>query len=153
MNQLNSLIIEGNVCKEPEIKEINGEKNLATFSIAVNRYYKKADGDFEQEVSYFDIEAWGGNYVKLISEKAEKGSGVRIVGRLKQNRWQDQNGKWQSRVSVVAEHVEFRGKVEKKEEQEPAANESASKKTSKMPVFQSQETEPLPKAANGFDIF
>lgn len=37
MNQLNSLILEGNVCKEPEIKEINGEKNLATFSIAVNR--------------------------------------------------------------------------------------------------------------------
>ena len=103
MNQLNSLILEGNVCKDPEIKEINGENNLATFSIAVNRYYKKADGDFEQETSYFDIEDWSTNYVKLISEKAEKGSGVRIVGRLKQNRWQDQNGKWQSRVSVVAE--------------------------------------------------
>ena len=119
----------------------------------MNRYYKKADGDFEQETSYFDIEAWGTNYVKLISEKAEKGSGVRIVGRLKQNRWQDQNGKWQSRVSVVAEHVEFKAKVEKKEEQEPAVKESASKKTSKMPVFQSQESEPMPKAANGFDIF
>lgn len=75
------------------------------------------------------------------------------MGRLKQNRWQDQNGKWQSRVSVVAEHVEFKAKVEKKEEQEPAVKESASKKTSKMPVFQSQESEPMPKAANGFDIF
>lgn len=52
----------------------------------MNCYYKKADGDFAQETSYFDIEAWGTNYVKLISEKAEKGSGVRIVGRLKQNR-------------------------------------------------------------------
>ena len=72
MNQLNSLILEGNVCKEPEIKEINGEKNLATFSIAVKRYYKKADSDFEQEVSYFDIEAWGTNYVKLISEKQKR---------------------------------------------------------------------------------
>ena len=153
MNQLNSIILEGNVCKEPEIKEINGEKNLATFSIAVNRYYKKADGDFEQETSYFDIEAWGTNYVKLISEKAEKGSGVRIVGRLKQNRWQDQNGKWQSRVSVVAEHVEFRAKVEKKEESKPVEEEATKKNISKMPVFQNQEPEPLSKAANGFDIF
>lgn len=154
MNQLNSLILEGNVCKEPEIKEINGERNLATFSIAVNRYYKKSDGDFEQEVSYFDIEVWGSNYVKMVSEKAEKGSGVRVVGRLKQNRWQDQSGKWQSRVSVVAEHIEFRGKVEKKEEQKPAEEKSASNKTSKMPVFQSQESEePMPKATNGFDIF
>ena len=108
MNQLNSIILEGNVCKEPEIKEINGEKNLATFSIAVNRYYKKADGDFEQEVSYFDIEAWGSNYVKLISEKAEKGSGVRIVGRLKQNRWNGPDGKSNSKVVIVAEHIDYR---------------------------------------------
>lgn len=75
------------------------------------------------------------------------------MGRLKQNRWQDQNGKWQSRVSVVAEHVEFKAKVEKKEEQEAAVKESVSKKTFKKPVFQSQESETMPKAANGFDIF
>ncbi len=154
MNQLNSLIIEGNVCsKEPEIKEINGEKNLATFSIAVNRYYKKSDGSYEQETSYFDIEAWGSSFVKIVKENAEKGRGVRIVGRLKQSRWQDKDGKWQSKVSVIAEHVEFKAKVEKKEEQEPAVKESASKKTSKMPVFQSQESETMPKSANGFDIF
>ena len=108
MNQLNLLILEGNVCKELEIKEINGEKNLATFSIAVNRYYKKADGDFEQETSYFDIEAWGTNYVKLISEKAEKGSGVRIVGRLKQNLWNGPDGKSNSKVVIVAEHIDYR---------------------------------------------
>ena len=76
-----------------------------------------------------------------------------VIAAVFKNRWQDQNGKWQSRVSVVAEHVEFKAKVEKKEEQEPAVKESASKKTSKMPVFQSQESEPMPKAANGFDIF
>lgn len=50
MNQLNSLILEGNVCKEPEIKEINGEKNLATFSIAVNRILNaKEDSGFIEE--------------------------------------------------------------------------------------------------------
>lgn len=153
MNQLNSLILEGNIVRVPEIKETPNHSKLATFSMAVNRYYKKSDGTFEQEVSYFDVEAWGTNYVKLISEKAEKGSGVRIVGRLKQNRWQDQNGKWQSRVSVVAEHVEFRAKVEKKEESKPVEEEATKKNISKMPVFQSQESKPMPKAANGFDIF
>lgn len=153
MNQLNSIILEGNVCKDPEIKEINAEKNLATFSIAVNRYYKKPDGEYEQETSYFDVDAWGSNFVKIISEKASKGVGVRVVGRLKQNRWQDKDGKWQSRISVIAEHVEFKAKVEKKEESKPEEEETSTKNVSKMPVFQSQETEALPKAANGFDIF
>lgn len=50
MNQLNSLILEGNVCKEPEIKEINGEKNLTTFSIAVNRILNaEEDSGFIEE--------------------------------------------------------------------------------------------------------
>ena len=82
MNQLNSIILEPNVCKEPEIKEINGERNLATFSIAVNLYYKKADGDFEQETSYFDVEAWGANYVKLISRLSQQDTAkIRIFQR------------------------------------------------------------------------
>ena len=128
MNQLNSIILEGNVCKEPEIKEINGERNLATFSIAVNRYYKKADGDFEQETSYFDIEAWGTNYVKLISEKAEKGSGVRVVGRLKQERGNGPDGKSNSKVVIVAEHIDF------KESDKKSSAENAIQEDVEIPV-------------------
>lgn len=33
---------------------------------------------------------------------------VRVVGRLKQNRWTDKDGKRTSRINVVADHVEFR---------------------------------------------
>ena len=32
MNQLNSLILEGNVCKDPEIKEINIPANVTKMS-------------------------------------------------------------------------------------------------------------------------
>lgn len=150
MNQLNSIIIEGNVCKDPEIKEINGEKNLATFSIAVNRYYKKSDGSYEQETSYFDIEVWGSSFVKIVKENAEKGRGVRIVGRLKQSRWQDKDGKWQSKVSVIAEHVEFRPAIDRKDEPKDG---NSNKKDSQTNLFNIQEQEtPLPKAS-GFDIF
>ena len=38
----------------------------------------------------------------------KKGRGVRIVGRLKQDRWEDTEGKVQYRVKIVAEKVEFR---------------------------------------------
>ena len=37
-----------------------------------------------------------------------KGRGVRVVGRLKQDRWTDQEGKNRSRIKIVAEHVEFK---------------------------------------------
>jgi single-strand DNA-binding protein len=44
-----------------------------------------------------------------------KGRGVRVVGRLKQDRWPGQDGKNHSRVMIVAEHVEFRPEFRKEE--------------------------------------
>jgi single-strand DNA-binding protein len=42
-----------------------------------------------------------------------KGRGVRVVGRLKQERWNGSDGKAHSRVAIVAEHVEFRPEFKK----------------------------------------
>ena len=127
MNQLNSIIIEGNLCNTPEIKEIANKSKLATFSMAVNRYYKKADGTFEQEVSYFDVEARG-NLVESVGKNASKGCGCRVVGRLKQDRWKDGNGKSFSKVSIVAEHIDFMENATSSEgpkSSEPSDNQTA----------------------------
>lgn len=37
-----------------------------------------------------------------------KGRGVRVVGRLKQDRWTDEEGSSHNRIKVVGEHVEFK---------------------------------------------
>jgi single-strand DNA-binding protein len=44
----------------------------------------------------------------VCGEYLKKGRGVRVVGRLKQDRWTDPDGKPHSRVEIVAEHVEFK---------------------------------------------
>lgn len=157
MNQLNSLIIEGNIVRVPEIKETSKNTKLATFSMAVNRYYKKADGSFEQDVSYFDVEAWGG-LVETLEKKATKGIGCRVVGRLKQNRWKGSDGKTQSKVSIVAEHIELRQAAKSEVEADSGEEEQPkSSKFDKTELFGNQSTatsaeDELPKAA-GFDIF
>lgn len=92
MNNLNSLIVEGNMVSG-ELKE-----NTFNFSIAVNRF----TGNKELETSFFDVECYG-NLVKLLEQKFKKGCGVRIVGRLKQV---------QERVIIIAEHIEFKPFVE-----------------------------------------
>jgi single-strand DNA-binding protein len=45
---------------------------------------------------------------------------VRVVGRLKQDRWNDRDGKSRSKVTIVAEHVEFRPELK----QETAGEQS-----------------------------
>lgn len=166
MNQINSLIIEGNVVRAPEIKETANHSKLAIFSMAVNRYYKKSDGAFEQEVSYFDVNAWG-TLAETVEKKATKGIGCRVVGRLKQDRWKDTEGRTQSKVSIVAEHVDFMKNSSESEktmdsiqdnQSDGTENAQTSKTTkfNKTELFGIQKTEDaevgLTKAA-GFDIF
>jgi len=80
-------------------------------SLASNRFYKQDTG-FEKEVSFFDVETWA-KVAEACYAKGKKGRGVRVVGRLKQDRWNDPDGKPRSKVTIVAEHVEFRPEFKK----------------------------------------
>jgi single-strand DNA-binding protein len=120
MNNLNSILIEGNLVRDPSYKETAKGTPLCTFSIASNRFFKQ-DSGLEKEVSYFDVETWA-KLAEQCYNLGRKGRGVRVVGRLRQDRWTDSGGKARSRVSIVAEHVEFRPEFRKedaKPEEEP----------------------------------
>jgi single-strand DNA-binding protein len=106
MNNLNSILIEGNLARDPVYRETAKGTPLCTFSIASIRFFKQGDG-VEKEVSFFDVEAWT-KLAQNVQNLGHKGRGVRVVGRLKQDRWNDDDGKPRSRVTIVAEHVEFR---------------------------------------------
>jgi len=109
MNNLNSILIEGNLVKDPSIKSTTKGTQICSMRIASNRYYKldNQSQEYEKEVSYFDVETWA-KLAEACYTKGKKGRGLRVVGRLKQSRWNDPDGKLHSRVSIVAEHVEFR---------------------------------------------
>jgi single-strand DNA-binding protein len=106
VNNLNSILIEGNLVRDPVSKTTAKGTPLCTFSIASNRYYKQ-DGVLQKEVSYIDIETWS-KTAEYCTKNGEKGRGVRVVGRLKQERWVGTDGSNRSRIAVVAEHIEFR---------------------------------------------
>jgi len=80
-------------------------------SLASNRYFKQDTG-FEKEVSFFDVETWA-KLADACYAKGKKGRGVRVVGRLKQDRWSDLDGKQRSKITIVAEHIEFRPELKK----------------------------------------
>ena len=111
MNNLNSILIEGNLVRDPELRTTTKGTQVCKMSLASNRYFKQ-DSGFEKEVSYFDVDTWG-RLAEACHTKGKKGRGVRVVGRIKQDRWTDSDGKPRSKVSIVAEHVEFRPEFKK----------------------------------------
>ena len=106
MNNLNSVLVEGNLVRDPELSYTSKGTAVCKFSVACNRSFKQ-DDQTQKEVSYFDVSTWT-RLAEVCGEYLKKGRGVRVVGRLKQDRWADSDGKPHSRVSIVAEHVEFK---------------------------------------------
>ncbi|PKL06260.1 MAG: single-stranded DNA-binding protein [Spirochaetae bacterium HGW-Spirochaetae-9] len=136
MNSLNSILVEGNLVKDPNTKTLPSGSQVCDFTLATNRIYKNGEEGFEKEVSYFDIEAWS-RLGTACSQNLKKGRGVRVVGRLKQDRWVDPEGKQKARVKIVAEHVEFKTiKPEGKATDEalPAAQEAEEAVVSESPA-------------------
>ncbi|MCL2791494.1 MAG: single-stranded DNA-binding protein [Spirochaetaceae bacterium] len=121
MNNLNSILVEGNLTKDPVFTENTKGTSICSFSIATNRYYKQED-EYQSEVSYLDVETWA-KLAEACRDHLTKGRGVRVVGRVKQDRWMDQGGKNKSKVKIVAEHVEFKP-FKKNDEAKEGADEA-----------------------------
>ena len=97
MNQLNSIILEGNVAEKP-VFDNAGSVISTQFPISVKRVSKSLDGKVSKEVYKFDIETYG-KMAELCNEKCSLNRGIRVVGRLVER---------EGKVSVIAEHIEYK---------------------------------------------
>jgi single-strand DNA-binding protein len=121
MNNLNSILIEGNMVRDPLFRSTPKGTPLCTFSLASNRFFKQ-DSGLEKEVGFFEVETWA-KLAERCYSLGRKGRGLRVVGRLKQDRWTGTDGKQHSRITIVAEHVEFRPEFKKEGDTEKPAAE------------------------------
>jgi single-strand DNA-binding protein len=106
MNNLNSILIEGNMVRDPLFRSTPKGTPVCTFSLASNRFFKQ-DSGLEKEVGFFFVETWA-KLAEQCYNLGRRGRGVRVVGRLKQSRWNDADGQPHSKITIVADHVEFR---------------------------------------------
>ena len=127
MNNLNSILVEGNLTRDPELSETPKGTSICKFAIASNRYYK-LDDEYQQEVSFFDVTTWA-RLADRCGEYLKKGCGVRVIGRLKQDRWKGMDGKGRSKIHIIANHVEFKPNFAKKETKTEKPHEKKEKLT------------------------
>lgn len=107
MNMLNSIILEGDITKVGTLECQFTDVPQMTVVIAVERTFRGSKGDTVSEVSEFEVIAYG-NTAEFLSKKGVIGQGIRVVGRLKQTKWTDSEGKELSKVIVIAEHIEYK---------------------------------------------
>ncbi|MBG94893.1 MAG: single-stranded DNA-binding protein [Chloroflexi bacterium] len=115
MSSANVVVLMGNLTRDPELKEISKGTSVCEFGLAVNHEYTDKKGERQKDVSFFDINAWN-KTGEACHEYLEKGRGVHVVGRLKQERWETDQGDKRSRIRVVAHSVQFLPRAQNNEE-------------------------------------
>lgn len=113
MASINKVILIGNVGKDPEIRYVDTETPVATFSLATSdRSYTTRDGKTVPEhTEWHSIVAWRG-LAKVVERFVHKGTALYIEGKLRGRRWTDQQGVQHSVTEIVADELEVLGKRE-----------------------------------------
>jgi single-strand DNA-binding protein len=105
MRNFNLAVLEGRLVGDPEIRYTQSGTALCRFSIANNHDYYRND-ELQKEVSYIEVTTWA-KLAEQCNEYLKKGNRVIVNGRLRQNRWQDDDGANHSKISIVGNQVQF----------------------------------------------
>ena len=96
----------GRLTRDPELRKTTSGIEVASFTIAINRRFKNANGEYEAD--FLPCVAWRGT-ATFISNYFHKGSMIGIVGSVQTRKWDDQEGKTHYATEVIVEQAHFCG--------------------------------------------
>ena len=115
---LNVVAIMGRLVRDPELRQTQSGKDVASFTVACDRNRKDAPSDF------IPVTAWD-KTAQFVFRYFQKGSLIAIDGRLQSRSYQDKNGNNRTAIEIVAQNVSFCGEKKQDAKSFPPANENA----------------------------
>jgi single-strand DNA-binding protein len=100
---MNHVSLLGRLTKDPEVKQTAGGNSVCSFTIAVDRKYKKADGT--RDADFISCVGWR-QVADIIGQYFHKGSRIGITGSIQTRSYDGQNGKVFI-TEVLVEEIEF----------------------------------------------
>ncbi|AYG02067.1 single-stranded DNA-binding protein [Lactococcus allomyrinae] len=127
---INNVTLVGRITRDPELRYTPQNQAVATFSLAVNRQFKNANGD--READFINCVIWR-QQAENLANWAKKGALIGITGRIQTRNYENQQGQRIYVTEVVADSFQMlesrqdRGNVQTPQ---PAATQSTGKQTS-----------------------
>ena len=126
-----TIIIVGNVGRDPEMRYTPSGQAVTSFSVATNRQYSNNNGELIKETIWFRVSAWG-KQAETCNQYLKKGSKVLVEGRLTPDKetggpriWTSQDGASRASYEVTAQTVRFLTSRGEAETAAPIADEGA----------------------------
>lgn len=103
---MNKAILIGRLTRDPELKTTGSGVNVCTFSLAIDRTFKDANG--EKQTDFLNIVCWR-VLADLCSKHLRKGSQCAVTGSIQVRNYEDKDGNKRTATEIVADGVEFLG--------------------------------------------
>ena len=116
---MNKVVMIGRLTKDPEIRNTQSGKKVASFSIAVSDG-KGRDG--QELTSYFNCSAWE-RLAEILEMYVKKGTRVAVVGKLQNRSWDKPDGTKGYATDITARELEI---LSSKAETQALAQQAAS---------------------------
>lgn len=101
---MNQVILTGRLTKDPELRTTQSDKQVASFTLAVDKYGEGAD--------FINCIVWG-KQAENLCKYQEKGSQIGLSGRIQVRSYEDDKGNKRNITEVVADSIEFLGSKKK----------------------------------------
>ena len=108
-----TIIIVGNVGKDPEMRYTPSGQAVTSFSVATNRSYTGGDGNQVKETIWFRVTSWG-KQAEVCNQYVKKGMKVLVEGRLTPDKetggprvWTTGDGKPAANYEITTSTVRF----------------------------------------------
>lgn len=99
---LNKVMLIGYVGRDPEIRYLDSDSKLATFSLATTEKYRDRNNEIKELTEWHTIVCWRKN-ADVVEQYVRKGSLLYIEGRIRTRSWDDQSGVKHSVTEIHAE--------------------------------------------------
>lgn len=150
MPDINSVVIVGNLIKDPTFRSTTTGTPVANFTIASNRKFKDSSGQIKEDVCFIGVVAWY-KLAESCYENLKKGSAVLVEGELQSRSWKTEDGFNRNIVEIKARRIQFLNKRESivptpiaaEEETEHAIADTSSEPAVREPLASTTD-EPTP---------
>lgn len=106
MPDINSVIIAGNLIKDPTFRKTHSDVPVTNFTIASNRKFKDSSGQIKEDVCFIGVVAWY-KLAESCYENLRKGSAILVEGELQSRSWKNEEGFTRSTIEIKARRIQF----------------------------------------------
>lgn len=106
---LNKVMLIGNVGQDPNVRYLEGNAKVASFTLATTERFKDRSGQQRENTEWHNIVVWRG-LADTVEKYVHKGTQLYVEGRISSRNYDDKTGNKRYVTEIVADNIQLLGR-------------------------------------------